>query len=387
MAAVCRKQVSLSGAVMKILFVYKSYYPETRGGVEEVLHVLMTGLVEKGHQCTLLVTTKNRNAYTRQEGNITIHYCPANITFASCPVSLNFMSKFKVLSREHDLINFHFPWPWADLTAILPGLDKPYIVTYQSDIVRQKYLNKLYKPLMRIFLSRAKAIVATSEQYRQSSTVLRRYLDKTAVIPLGLQQGIRLEECLQEQDLWKEKVGEGFFLFLGVLRYYKGLRYLLEAVKGTSLPIVIAGSGPEEATLKMLAEQYQLSNVTFVGAVNEQDKTALFSLCKAVVVPASERSEAYCLTLVEGLRAGKALISTELGTGTSFVNDAGITGLVVPAKNAQALRTALFDLEKNSDKCAEFSKAAKQRFLDHFKSDNMINAYEDLFGRNGKKYA
>ena len=239
---------------------------------------------------------------------------------------------------------------------------------------------------MHLFFRRATAIIATSEKYRQSSKVLNLYLDKTYVISLGLQDGAKFEDCLQEHTFWKAKVGENFFLFLGVLRYYKGLSYLLEAVKNTSLPIVIAGSGPEEEKLKKLAEQHNLHNVTFLGSVSEKDKTALFSLCKAVVVPASERSEAYCLTLVEGLRAGKALISTELGTGTSFVNDAGVTGLVVAARDSDALLSAMLDLDKDATKCEAFSKAARQRFLDYFQSSDMILAYEELFKKKIRAY-
>ena len=366
-------------SIMKILFVYKTYYPETFGGVEEVLRVLMAGLSQRGHQCTLLVTTKQKKAYSRQEGAVTIHYCPANIVISSCPFSLSFLQKFRQLSLEHDIINFHFPWPFADLVAFLVRTHKPYIVTYHSDIVKQKYLKLFYTPLMHWFLSHASAIIATSEPYCQSSPILCRYQRSTQVIPLGLQEGLEHSQFAAEEKHWQAKVGRDFFLFLGVLRYYKGLPYLLDAVENSTIPIVIAGCGPEESVLKAIVAQKNLKQVVFVGVVNEQDKAALFALSKAVVIPASERSEAYCLSLVEGLRAGKPLISTELGTGTSFVNQADETGLVVPAKDVAALRKALLCLQQDDNLCAKFALSARKRFLEHFGSDKMVETYERTF--------
>lgn len=363
---------------MKILFVYKSYYPETRGGVEECLRVLMAGLTQKGHHCTLLVTTHKKEIYTRQEGLVTIHYCPANITVSSCPISISFLQKFRELSRSHDIINFHFPWPFADLATFLIRPKKPYVVTYQSDIVKQKVLKIFYGPLMRWFLRHAKRIVATSKPYQQSSSVLRSYPNQTQVIPLGLSEGLAIQDFSDRLPYWQTQVGEDFFLFLGVLRYYKGLSYLLEAVENTSLSVVIAGTGPEESALKAMAQQKKLNNVLFVGAVDEQDKAALLALCKAMVIPASERSEAYCLSLVEGLRAAKPLISTELGTGTSFVNQANETGLVVPAKDVSSLRAALLALEQDKECCTRFAIAARKRYENSFRSENMVDAYEGM---------
>ena len=364
---------------MKILFIYKSYYPDTQGGVEEVLRILMAGLTERGHQCTLLVTTPKKNAYSFKDGLLTIHYCPANITLSSCPISVAFIQKFYQLIRSHDIINFHFPWPFADLVAFLVKSGKPYVVTYHSDIVKQKYLKIIYKPLMHWFLDHASAVVATSEPYLQSSPVLCAYSPRPQVIPLGLQEGLATHQFAEKLRDWEARVGYNFFLFVGVLRYYKGLSYLLEAIENTALFVVIAGSGPEESALKAIARQKKLDNVLFVGAIDEQDKAALLALCKAVVIPASERSEAYCLSLVEGLRSGKPLITTELRTGTSFVNEANVTGLVVPAKDNGALRQALLRLAQDEGLCTQYGLSARMRYDTLFRSEPMINRYEKMF--------
>jgi glycosyltransferase involved in cell wall biosynthesis len=66
-----------------------------------------------------------------------------------------------------------------------------------------------------------------------------------------------------------------------VLRYYKGLHILLDAVANTDYPVVIVGAGPIEQELKDHAERLGLKNVMFVGAVDELDKVALLKLCYA----------------------------------------------------------------------------------------------------------
>ena len=61
------------------------------------------------------------------------------------------------------MVHYHFPWPFADLLEMIAGGSKPYIVTYHSDIVRQKLLGKYYRPLMNRFLGGAARVVATSQ--------------------------------------------------------------------------------------------------------------------------------------------------------------------------------------------------------------------------------
>jgi glutamine synthetase len=136
-------------------------------------------------------------------------------------------------------------------------------------------------------------------------------------------------------------VGAKFFLFVGVLRYYKGLHILLDAAKGSNYPIIIVGAGPIETSLKRQARKHGLDHVHFLGAVSDQDKVALLSLCYAVVFPSHLRSEAFGISLLEGAMHGKPMISSEIGTGTSFINVHEQTGLVVPPSDPRAFRNAM----------------------------------------------
>lgn len=253
-------------------------------------------------------------------------------------------------------------------------------MTYHSDVVRQKFLNIFYAPFREAFLKKAARIVATSENYLASSPILEKYRDKVEIIPSGLPPLTQppSEALLQS---WEEKLGRDFFFFVGVLRQYKGLCYLVAAMASVKATLVIAGAGPEETALRQQVTTLGLDNVVFVGKVDEENKTALCQLCKAMVVPSHLRSEAFCLTLVEGLRQGRPLISTEIGTGTSFVNQDQVTGLVVEAASPPALAKALQTLLDHPELCEKFGQAAKLRFQAYFTAEKMGQAYLDCISR------
>src|SRR5208283_4326494 len=158
-----------------------------------------------------------------------------------------------------------------------------------SDIVRQWVLSHAYAPLMRRFLSSVDSIVATSPNYVTTSPVLNRYGAKVTVIPLGLDPTTGADPSPVLLQRWEKQVGRDFFLFIGTLRYYKGLPYLVEAVRGTRLQVIIVGTVPEESYLKRLARG--MENIRFVGAVSDGDKFALLQLARCVVLPSHLRSE------------------------------------------------------------------------------------------------
>lgn len=363
---------------VKVLFVYKSYYPETRGGVEECIHALCLGLARLGVECAVAVCAANPTLSV-PEFPYPVYRFKTTFEAASCPISLDFLKNFKSLADQFDIIHYHFPWPYADVLQLLSMSKKPYVVSYQSDIVRQKYLKIVYEPIMHQFLKGAKTIIAASPPYMESSPVLQRYQDKTICIPIGTERSLYCNldpQCLSQ---WKARVGDNFVLFIGVLRYYKGLDYLLEAAKDINATIVIAGKGPEKEHLESLAKSLHLDNIKFVGFVSDEDKVALLTLCRMVVAPAHLRSEAFCISLLEGLLFNKPLVSTELGTGTSFVNTHNKTGLVVPPADAKALASAINTLLNDPKAYETYQTNTQSHYENYFTLDNMAKSMLDCY--------
>lgn len=356
---------------MKILHVYKTYLPDDFTGVPRVIHALAEGMAPHDVQTSVLTVGTRQQGEQVRVGSHRVHVARKDLKLASSEFSLSAFGLFRKLVREADLVNYHFPWPFADLLHFSCAHSVPSVVTYHSDIVRQRRLAKIYAPLQNRFLASVDSIVATSPNYVQTSSVLKKFSEKTSVIPIGLPdeqvQGAAVEA-------WRSVVGTGFFLFVGALRYYKGLSYLVEAARLTGLPVVIAGEGDPKSLGTHIPP-----NVKILGAVKESDKLALLKLCHAFVFPSHLRSEAFGISLLEAARAGKAMISTEIGTGTSFVNLHGQTGLVVAPADAPALATAMRNLAGHAEMTEKMGLAARQRYLEYFQQETMAQSYMRLY--------
>lgn len=287
--------------------------------------------------------------------------------------------RFAQLAKEADIIHYHFPWPFMDLVHFLTRVKKPTIVSYHSDIIRQKHLLKLYKPLMYCFMNCVDVIVATSPNYLETSEVLQRYASKVSVIPIGIDKDSYPEPSSERLNYWKSIVGDKFFLFVGVLRYYKGLATLLEALSMQEFPTVIVGAGPIEAELKSRMYSLGLKKIIFLGQLPDEDKVALLNLAYALVFPSQLRSEAFGISLLEGAMYGKPLISCEIGTGTTYINIHGETGIVVPPSDADALHRAMAQLWSNEEVAKRFGAAAEKRYWNVFTADKMVRCYSDLY--------
>ena len=183
----------------------------------------------------------------------------------------------------------------------------------------------------------------------------------------------------QTHTLWEKNVGRGFIFFLGALRYYKGLSFLLEAAPFLKARIVIAGAGPEEATLIAHAKKLNAHNVLFLGKVSEDDKRSLFRLAGAFAFPAHLPSEAFGVALLEAAAYGLPLVSTDLETGTSYINQHNQTGFVVPSANAFALAQALNSLLENPLQAKKFGQNARKRYEELFRETTMCSRYAALY--------
>jgi glycosyltransferase involved in cell wall biosynthesis len=363
---------------MNILHFYKTFSPNAHGGVEMMIRQLCQA--SKGLNITHSILSLSPNPTTKIETDSYIAYqVKEHLNIASNAMSFSVFKKFKQLASQADVVHFHFPWPFMDLVYLFSHIKKPTLVTYHSDIVKQKYLMKLYQPLMHQFLKRVDHIVATSPNYLQSSKVLQQYQEKTSVIPIGIDQTAYPTPTIETLNKWREKFPQPFFLFVGVLRYYKGLHILLEAAKGTEYPILIVGSGPIEIELKQQAQHINLNNIFFLEALPEEDKSALLTLCRAFVFPSHLRSEAFGISLLESAMFGKAMISCEIGTGTSYINIDNETGFVVQPESSDELRTAMQRLYNNPALASQMGKKAQLRYQTLFTADKMAQSYHDAY--------
>ena len=364
---------------LRVLHLYRTYFPETQGGLQESIRQLCFATVTHDVVNTIFVLARRPEPYYMDLPEAKLVRARSWIEVASCDIGAwAAVRRCRDAAEDCDIIQVHYPWPFADVLLPFIRLRKqPVLVTYVSDIVRQKGLGLIYSPLRRHLLGVAARIVVSSPNYVASSETLKRYQHKVVCIPHCLEELAPPESKLV--TYWETRLGRDFFLFVGVLRYYKGLNVLLAAAGQSNQPIVIVGEGPEGEQLRREAAARGLSNVHFVGAVADVDKRALFSLCRGVVFPSHLRSEAFGMTLLEGAQFAKPLISCEIGTGTSWINLNGETGLVVPPSNADALAQAMHLLANDDQLCRRLGSGARARWKQCFTPEVVGVAYRKLY--------
>lgn len=363
---------------MKILHFYKTFAADQYGGVETFIRHLTNASTQLGCENTVLSLASEPSDPVLSP-DYRLFQAKENFNIASTGFSLPSFAEFARLAAEADVVHYHFPWPFMDLVHFAARTGKPSVVTYHSDIVRQKVLLHMYRPLMHAFLGSVDVIAATSPNYLESSPVLSRFRSKSCSIPIGLEQSMYPAVDSQAVAALQQRYGQRFFLFVGVLRYYKGLNYLLKAIEDTGWPLLIVGAGPIEQELINIATQLGLRNVHFVGQVTEQEKVNMLAASYAVIFPSHLRSEAFGISLLEGAMFGKPMICSEIGTGTSFINQHEVTGLVVPPADAGALRTAMNCLWQSPHLAVQYGQAARERYLQVFTAKQMGAAYKKLY--------
>jgi len=365
---------------MKVLHVYKDYYP-VLGGIENHIRLLCTELAkDKNFEVTVLVTnTAHRSKIDLFEG-VKIIKAGRLMKVASTPISFSLFWWMRRL--RPDIIHLHFPYPLGELAALFMGNCNKIVLTYHSDVVKQKHLFTLYKPFLRKLLNKVDIIIASNNNYAQSSQVLTQYRHKIEIMPYGID--VRRFEKRNERRIREiqEKFGSPLVLFVGKFRYYKGLQYLLEASKEVEAKFLLIGEG----TLRSELERYVVKNflqekVYFLGEVNNDDLLSYYQASDVFVLPSSHRSEAFGISLLEAMACQLPLISTELGTGTSFVNLHNQTGIVIPPCDHKALSQAINYLLTNKELRVKLGKAGRQRVECEFSKKQMVERIKELYCR------
>lgn len=367
---------------MKILHSYRTYFPDPPGGVAEAIRQICLATAENGVNNTIYTLSPNPvpPIIKRVEGNVVRE--KSWISPASCDIGgLSSLTKFREQVKRADILHYHFPWPFADVLHGLTRHKPPSIITYHSDIIRQRFLGLAYSPLMWNMLKSMSVVVATSPNYARTSPILSHpdIRARVRIVPLGIDEHSYPDEdnsIFQRINLLS---GDPYFLFIGVPRYYKGIHTLIQAAKLVNVQIVIAGSGVEIFELKKLVGDLNLKNIIFSGFVTDSEKVALLKNCLALVLPSHLRSEAFGMVLIEAAMYGRPMISCEIGTGTSYANLHEESGFVVPPESPTELANAMNCLLADNALVAQMGLVARNRYEKLFSSVALGKAYMSIY--------
>ncbi len=375
---------------MRILHLYKDYYPPVVGGVERTLSRLARGAVRAGHDVTVLCSAHGaRQDRDEVVDGVRVIRCAEWARVASTPICPGMPSRLAGLRA--DVVHLQFPSPPGEVSYLLAGRGIPMVISYHCDITRQAAVLPLYRPVIDALLARAAVVMTSSPQLAANSPFLQRYRQKCKVVTHGidLEPFDGLGRLDGEAVVLRARYGGGpLVLFVGRFRHYKGLPVLLRAMPRVEGTLVLVGGGAEERALRRLHAELRLGDrVHFAGSLDEHGLLAHYRAADVFVLPSVRTTEAFGLVLIEALASRLPVVTTELGTGTSFINQQGETGLVVPPGDPDALAQALNSLLGDPALRRRLGEAGQRRAHAMFSTQKMVAGtlavYDEVVGRTG----
>ena len=337
---------------MRVTMLNK-YYPPHLGGIEYHMRDLAAELAASGHEVRAIVANEGPGSLTETIDGVAVTRLPRAFAYASTPVAGQMRAEIAAAAAATDVFHLHFPYPWGEFAWLSAGVGGrgaggvATVLTYHSDIVRQKVLGALYEPVLRRLLDRVDLVIASSPNMVEHSPELSRIAEKCRVVPFGIhvERFEATPERLARAAELKAPYARPVVLFVGRLIYYKGADVLVRAMADVDADLVMIGRGPLREELERLAASLGISGrVHFVEPVGDDDLAAWYHAADVFCLPSVARSEAFGLVQLEAHAAGTPVVSTTLTTGVPFVNEHGVTGLTVPPGDVAALAGALGEL-------------------------------------------
>lgn len=340
----------------KALTVCKRYKPEI-GGVEVVAETIAKILKENNYESRVLTFNNINKLEEETIDGVKVKRLPTIFEKGSVRLSHKYKKNMKKESQNADLIIFHFPsaQPEIDLLFNNKYRNAKKICFYHGDIVGRGFLGNIYNKLVtQSFLEKMDKILVTSPNMKDGSKELKKFQDKVEVIPLFVdtthfyyREKNKREFLLGKFKNKKEKM----VMYIGRLGRSKGLEYLIEAFQNLDKKngLVIIGKGVKEKELKTKVQELNLEHdVLFLDFVPHEELPEYYSGSDLFVLPSTY--ESFGLVALEAMACGVPVITTELGTGTSFHNIDGVTGKVIEPKNSVALAKAINEILENPNK-------------------------------------
>ena len=366
----------------RVLHVGK-FYPPVSGGMERAVETICRasdGLVESR------VLVMNTGGATVEETVGGIHVTRVGTIGAVGSVAIAPSLGPWLRRARADLIVLHEPNPWALLSYALFRPGAPVAVWYHSDVVRHPLKYRLfYAPVARPAYSRAERFIVSSPALAEHARALAPYRSRVRVIPFGLDPSEwDADAAIVARAAAIERDTGPFVLFAGRHVPYKGVDVLLRALAGTTTKAIVAGDGPRRADWESLARELGLNGqVRFTGEVAPMELRALYHAARALVLPSVTRAEAFGYVQIEAMASRTPVISTDVPSGVSWVNQHERTGLVVPARDVAALRGAIARVMNDETLRRQLGDAGRARVEREFTLVKLRERLQSLYAELG----
>jgi rhamnosyl/mannosyltransferase len=381
---------------MRILQFGRFHNEQQNGGVERHQQLLCKGLAAQGLDVVYLVAAAGRTGSdVMVDGYRLIQAASFGTAFST---ALSPAQVFKALAlhkeKPFDVLHLHFPNPLAHLASVLFPADVKRVITWHSDIIRQKRLLAMYLPWLQRVTRQADALVAATQAHYSSSTQIPTDISehKRRVIPFGLDFGslaLTPHTTALCADLKARAAYKPVIFALGRHVYYKGFDVLIEAMQRIDARLILGGDGPLRQNLEDQAKKSGVGDkVTFTGSIPEADLAAYFHACDVFCLPSVAQSEAFGLVQLEAMACAKPVICTQLNNGVNVLNVHGETGFAVPVRDSKAMAQRINQLLNDASLRWQMGDQARSRALNVYSLPAMtashIRLYQDLVQSSNK---
>lgn len=355
----------------KIAIINKAFHPEI-GGIETVVKQHAATLAREHDVDVIVAGNYSENTPNYLGEDYTLRRFKSDIKIAKTPFSLSLL--FWLFKGRYDLIYIHHPYPYASLISLL--LRTEIIYYYHSDIIKQKFLKRIFQPFLNLSLKKATVIISSNPRMVEYSGLLGRYKHKNKIIPFWLDEDPRLANKLSYATI----IRKPYFLYFGRLAEYKGLNHLVEAIKELNgeYNFVIAGNGGKDYLLNDISH---LPNVTIInGDISETQKYSLIAQANFLLFPSTSENEAFGIVQLEALSQSLPIINTKLRSGVPWVARDGIEAITITPGNTKALVHALRKAKSSSKLRERLADGAGKRYSDFDKAKLEADLLE-VFGQ------
>jgi rhamnosyl/mannosyltransferase len=362
---------------MKIVHAAK-FYPPVPGGMEAFVQTLSEGMAR---DWDVVVVAANDSRSTVEERLEDVRVVRAGALGVAASVPLCPTLPVRLWHERADCVVLHEPNPVAGSALFLHTPAPRLVVWHHSDLVRPWWAIPTYGRLQRALYRRADCVIVSNPVLATRSSLVG-CARRVAVIPHGVDlpryTAIGATQRAVVARIRAEMPGPRA-LFVGRFVYYKGLDVLIQSMSSWSGTLILVGDGPLGGELRRQVAALGLSSrVVFAGNVSNGELPAYYHASDVFVLPSVAESETYGLVQVEAMASGLPVVSTNLPTGVPWVNQDGLTGLVVPPRDPAALGQALTTLMQDASLRRTLGENGRRRAATVFSRDDTVRTFRAL---------